>query len=252
MGLGGIVFVLHPRGADHRIFCNAVKNRRVHLQLSQYGTQLFRRHRPWAKEPWHRGTEGQHRGLHPHLAGTSIQDGIHPSPQVVDTVLGGGGTGTAGQICRRSRNGNSCKANHFPCHRMTGHTNGHRIQSPRCGPWDPRTFWQDHGHGSWPIGIRQGFGRRGNLGHQRFQLLPLADMNDQRVILGTAFGQIDPLNRLLQKCIGPQAIDRLGGQGHQFSLAQQLSRPLKVLGILCIQQHRIRHENPSLTPQNWL
>ena len=50
------------------------------------------------------------------------------------------------------------------------------------------------------------------------------DMDDQGVVLRAALGHKDLCDRRAVARIGGNAVDRLGGQGHQLPSAQQISR----------------------------
>ena len=59
-----------------------------------------------------------------------------------------------------------------------------------------------------------------------------ADVDDQRVIRGAALGLVDFLHGLPIQGVGGQAVDRLRGDGHQAAPAEDVPRPLDVIGAI--------------------
>ena len=55
------------------------------------------------------------------------------------------------------------------------------------------------------------------------------DVEDQRIVLGTALGRKNARHRVRVQAVGPQAVHRLGGDANQLAGAEQLRRLFDII-----------------------
>ena len=67
-----------------------------------------------------------------------------------------------------------------------------------------------------------------DLCRKGFQLIHRRNVDDERIVLGTALCLKDPQNGVGIQCVGRQTVDRFGGNAHHLALTQQFARFLNV------------------------
>ena len=226
---GGVVFVLHSRRGGFLPLLQLVEHRRVHFHFSQYRLQLGQGDPAGPEDPGRTLGQSQHRGLHAHSAVTPVQKGVHAAGQVLLHVAEGGGAGFPGQVGRGGCQRHPCGVDHRPGCGMGGAAHCHSGKPPAGFLGHQIRLGQDDGQRAGPEGVSQFLGGLGNLPHQRRQLGKLADVDDQRVIRGPAFGRIDFFHGGAIQSVSSQAVHRFRRDGHQASPAEDLPRCLDVV-----------------------
>ncbi|MPN13907.1 hypothetical protein SDC9_161233 [bioreactor metagenome] len=135
---------------------------------------------------------------------------------------GGGRAGSAGGVGGGRRHGYVRPLDDGPGHRVVGAAHTHRGQPRRHHIGDHGLVFQNHGQRSGPKPLRQGVsGVRDLLAVPR-EPVRGGDMEDQRVILRTAFGLENTGDGHGVQSVGPQAVNRLRRNGQQPAPAQDL------------------------------
>ena len=81
--------------------------------------------------------------------------------------------------------------------------------------------------------VDQGTGALIDLLYNTFKLFDPGDVDDQGIEEGALLGSEDRAHRLLIRCIGAEAVDRLGGEGDQPSGGEHRPVLLDEGGVLC-------------------
>ena len=72
------------------------------------------------------------------------------------------------------------------------------------------------------------------MGDQIQYLIRLRNVQNQRVVLGSALGGKNLLRRFGVETVGAQSVNGLGGKNYQFSPAQKIRRLFDGFGVLCV------------------
>ena len=164
-----------------------------------------------------------HGGLYAYRAGTAVHDGRDLAVHIVQHVPGGGGGRLARGVGRRGCQRHAGSVDNGPGNRVRGHTNANRVQPGRCAGGHDVFFPDHHGQRSGPKLLGHPVHGRRDLSGQLLKLLQAGNVNDQRVVLGAAFGLKDPKNSIGIQGVCRQAVNRLGGNAHHFAARQQPS-----------------------------
>ena len=116
---------------------------------------------------------------------------------------------------------------------MAGHADAHRVQTGAALGCHLRATGHDDGEGAGAEGRHQQLGTLRYLADQTRQHLRAGDMDDQGIVLRAALGHKDLLHSLAVAGIGSNAVNRLGGQGHQLTVLQQGSGFFNALFVRC-------------------
>ena len=121
------------------------------------------------------------------------------------------GAAKAQPLCRDDR----------PGHGVAGHPNAHRIQTRAALRRHLRAAGHDDGERAGAESRHQQLGALGHLADKAGQHLRAGHMDDEGVILGAALGHKNASDGFPVPGVGGNAVHRLGGQGHQFTLFQK-------------------------------
>ena len=220
------MLVFHARGADNGVVGDLRQDSPVDLQFAQQVPQLLRGDAAGTEQTGLFSRQIDDGGFHPHLTGAAVDDGVDPAAGavVVEDVGGGGGGGLAGEIGGGSGDGNACRTDQLTGHLCLGTADGHRGKPCRGPFWDTGLYRQHHSQRPRPEAFGQTPGCLGNIMAVSCQLFCAGDMDDERVVLGTALGEKDFRHRLLIHGVGAQTVDRLRRDGDQAACADDLRR----------------------------
>ena len=142
----------------------------------------------------------------------------------------------AGCIRTRCCHRNTSQLDQAVCHRVTRHTDCHRIQPAGRSVRHNVTFRKYHGQRSRPECLRQLSSRLRNVCHKRLQLFQTGNMRNQRVVGRATLGCVNLLCRSLIQCIRTKTINRLGRKCHQPAVTQNLRRlsQFLIFDLFCI------------------
>ena len=155
---------------------------------------------------------------------------------VVEHMLCGGGGGLSGNIGGGSGHGDTGKPDDLPGHGMVGAADGNGGQTAGGPLRDGIPGRQHDGQRAGPEGFRQVVGFLGDGMAEQIHLLRTGNVQDQRIVLGTALRLKDFDNSGFVQAVGAQAVDGLRGNGHQFPPADQFRGGFWRSRILCGQQ----------------
>ena len=223
--LRGVMLILHAGAADNSTLGQLFEDGFGDLDLlTQSALQIFQRDMAGAEQGGLFAYHRDHGTLHTHIALAAIQDQGQTAIHIGEHILCVGGAGLAGKVRAGGRKGTAALRNDSPCHRVAGHPDAHRVQTGTALRGHLRAAGHDDGQRA---GAERGHQQLGTLGHladKAGQHLRAGDMDDQGVVLRAALGHKDLCDCRAVACIGGNAVDRLGGQGHQLPSAQQISR----------------------------
>ena len=207
--------VLHAGGLDYGVPVNLGGDGPVDDQVPQHRLKLLRGDATRPQKPGRVLRQIHDGGFHANGAGAAVHDGVDFAVVVMENMLGRGGGGLAGEIGRGGRDGNPCQANDFPGDLRFGAADGHGGKTTGGSLGDAVVGGQHHGQRPRPEPLRQTPGVFGNVMAKQGKLLRAGDVEDQGIVPGSALGDKDFRHRLRVQPVGPQAVDRLRGQGHQ-------------------------------------
>ena len=221
--LGRIVLVLHAGAAHHSTLRQLFKDGLGHFHLFAEGTlEVFQRDVPRAEQG---GLFAHHRhdgGLHAPVALAAVQNEGQAAIHIGKDVLCVGGAGLAGEVGRRGRKGTAAGFNDSPCHRVAGHPDAHGVQTGTALRCHLRAAGHDDGQGARAERSHQQLGALRHLADKAGQHFRPGHMDDQGIVLRAALRHENFLDRLAVAGVGGNAVDRLGGQGYQLTVLQQL------------------------------
>ena len=227
-GLGGVVAVLHARGLGPLAVGRLADHGLVHSHLAQDFFQRLQGQPAGPEQPGRRHGQINDGALHADAAGAAVHNAVDLAPHVLHHMSGGGGAGTARGIARGGGNGNPGPANDLQGQGMVGAADAHGLQTAG----GPQRYdvppGQDHGQGPGPEPPGQGVGRMGDVPAEFRQPAGVGNMENQRVVLGTALGLEDMEHRGLIEPVGPEAIDGLRGNPQQPAAANDGRRPVQI------------------------
>ena len=138
-------------------------------------------------------------------------------------MLRRGGAGLARSVGRRGGDGQAAFFDEGVGHRVGGHTHAHGVEAGGDVVRHRVLFGQHQGQRAGPELFRQLFAQRREAAHL-LRHGPVAHVDDEGVVLGTALGLEDAGHGLRVAGVGAQAVHGLGGESAAFALADQLRR----------------------------
>ena len=109
-------------------------------------------------------------------------------------------------------------------HRVAGHPDAHGIQTGTALRCHLGAAGHDDGQRAGTERRHQQLGAFRHFADEAVQHLRACDMDDEGIVLRTSLRHKNLAHGLAVAGIGRDAVDRLGGQGHQLPSAQQISR----------------------------
>ena len=106
-------------------------------------------------------------------------------------------------------------------HRVAGHPDAHGVQTGTALRCHLRAAGHNDGERAGAERSHQQLGALRHLADKAGQHFRSGDMDDQGIVLRAALGHKDLLHSLAVAGIGSNAVNRLGGQGHQLTVLQQ-------------------------------
>ena len=192
----------------------------VHRHLPKHLLQLLQRHAAGPQQPWRFTCQVDDGGLHSHTAGSAVHNGVDLALHILQHVLCGGRTGSAGGVARRGGYRHTGQCDDLPAKIVSRAAHPHGIQSGRHHIGHIVLTRQHHGQRSGPEGLCQRIGTFGNIPAVALQPARLRDVQDQRVILRAALGSKNICHRFGVKPIGTKTVHRLGGNAHKSAFPQ--------------------------------
>ena len=116
---------------------------------------------------------------------------------------------------------------------MTGHPDAHGIQTGTALRCHLRAAGHNDGERAGAERSHQQLGALRHLADKAGQHFRPGDVDDQGIVLRAALGHKDLLHSLAVAGIGSNAVNRLGGQGHQLTVLQQGSGFFNALFVRC-------------------
>ena len=190
------------------------------------GLDLFARDGAGPQQHWQPGrVKSDHGGFQSQWRGTAIEDKIYFMLQAFGDMGRGGGADAAGRVGAGRGDRQTGLPEQGGGDGMAGHPESH---GPQPGAHQLRqgrigTARQHQCQGPGPEFVSQTQCRIGKYGVPlRFR--QIGDMHDQGIETRAALGREDAGNGLAISGIRAQAVDRFGGKGDQFAVAQQFCR----------------------------
>ncbi len=168
-----------------------------------------------AQQDRRRPRQVDHGGLHPDGRGAAVEHHVHVAAQVGQDVGRGGGAGTGGTVGARGHHRQARRADQRPGHRVRRHADGDRGAAGGDAGRHLRLPRQDQGQRAGPEGRGQLARQFGNVAGDSRQHLLVGEVDDQRVVRRAPLGAEDARDGVRSQGVGPQAVDRLGGERHQ-------------------------------------
>ena len=248
--LGGVVLVLHTGGFYHFVLGDLCGNSLVHHEISQYFQQLLRTDSAGTQQAGTALRQIHNGGFHTHTAGTAVYNGINAAIVVVAYMLRCGGGGFAGYIGRRCGDGHTGQADNLTgngtvraaqtdCIQTAGGTFGNEFL---CG--------QDQRQRTGPEALRQIISCLGNMVGEFLNLFGTGNVQDQGIILGTAFGLKNFHNGVFVQTVGTKTVDRFCGNCHQTAVFNDICRSFCAICITCGKEQGF-HRNTSQKTSNF-
>ena len=219
-GLGGVVAVFHAGGLGLFAVRQLLPHRLIHGHLAQYVLQCFQRQPAGTEETGRRHRQVDDGALYAHGAGAAVHDTVDLAVHILQHVLGGGGAGPPRGVAAGCGHGDAGRANDGQGHGMIGAADAHRVQAAGGAQGHVVPAGQDHGERPRPEPLRQGIGHRRDIAAVPLQPVGAGDMEDQRVVLGTALCLENMQHGVLVQRVGAETVHRLGGDAQQAAPPQ--------------------------------
>ena len=217
-----IMTILHPRRPGNR--CRGQSLRSACLHLTKTGFQHFLRHAAGPQNRRNLRRTVQHGRFQPDLAGAVVENQFDPSSHVGHHRRRRRRTGPAGEVGARRGNRHSGAADQRPRHSGGWKPHRHRIESRRHDIRHAGRPGQHHGKRTRPKPVQQRFEPGRHFPHQRRQIFPFGNVQDERIVGRPALGLKNPAHRRGVQPICPQPINRFGGKRHQSALPKDPPR----------------------------
>ena len=182
-----------------------------------------------------------------------IHERVDPPVEVVEHMRGGGRAGAGKEIGAGRGHWNPGPPDQFQSHRVRRHSHPHQGAASSHHIGHGIRARQKQRQRTWPEGLHQLPRRLGDLAHQALQhrlraIFP-GHVHDHRIPRRPLFCLENAAHRIGIQGIRAQSINRLGGQRHQSSGAQNPRRTLqRFLGLGRVQMRRVHHQSQCLHP----
>ena len=219
-----IMAVLHAGGLGLFAILEGFGHSLVHRQGADHLLQRLQRHPAGSEQAGRVAGQIHNGGLHAHLTGAAVHHGVDLALHVLQTVCRAGAAGTAGGVGAGGRNGYPRLPDNSQRHLMIRAADANGVQSGSGGVRHHLFPLQDHGQRAGPELPGQRVRQRRHILAVPGQPLGTRHMDDEGVVLRTALGLENLMNRSLVQRVGAQTVNRLRGDGYQSSLPQNIRR----------------------------
>jgi len=217
----GVVPLDHPGRRTRRLAGQRGAGER---DRPRHALQRLARHPPQPQQHGARAGEVHHRRLDPDRGGPPVEDDVDRGAQLGHDVRRRGGRDAGEGVGAGGGDGDPRALDEGARHRVRrdAHADGVESGAHRIG--DLAGAREDEGERPGPEGGGQGARQRRDLARDAPHLRHVGHVDDERVERGAPLGGIDPLHRPLAEGVGPQAVDRLGGEGDEPAGANDRGR----------------------------
>jgi len=223
-------------------------NVRPHRQwVPEHPFEIFSRHATRPKDGWLLARDSDDGRLDADLAGTAVKDEGDVGPQVLANVAGRRGTDGAKAIGGRRRDSATERREKRKRDWMVRHPQRDGLEPPGHSERHAVAPPQDERQGTRPEALGQKACRLWHVRCPISELIGAADVDDERMRGGPPLDREDALDGADVLGIRTEAVDGLGGEGHEASSAQHAGSLLDVVG-LAHQQRRVQF---SPRPAPW-
>ena len=133
-------------------------------------------------------------------------------------------TGASRQICRRSGKRNAAHFNKIQSILVVGHSDSNCIKPSACRIGNYILLRKNHRQRTAPEMLGKGKRKRRNLLYRIFQHIKVADVDNQRIVLRSAFSFEYLRTRIGVICVCRKAVYRFGRYRHDLALLYKLCR----------------------------
>ena len=182
----------------------------VNIHLTEHRAQLLERDTARTQQARTLERERDYRAFHADAARAAIQYSRDLAVHIMHDVRRRGRGRSAGRIRGRSCQRYAALPNQRTRHRVRRQANAHGVQSARNLVRDAVALRYDHGQRTRPERVCKQLRLRRNRRTQVVNLVKVRDMDDQRVILRTAFREENFLYRLAVQRIRRKAVHGFG------------------------------------------
>ena len=232
--LGCVVLVLHAGAAHHSTLRQLFEDGFGHFHLFAEGTlEVLQRDVARAEQGGLFAHHRHHSAFYAHVALAAVQNQRQAAVHIGEHILRVGGAGLAGKIGAGGSKGAAALFNDGAGHRVAGHPDAHGVQTGTALRCHLRAAGHNDGERAGAERSHQQLGALRHLADKAGQHFRSGDVDDQGIVLRAALGHKDLLHSLAVAGIGSNAVNRLGGQGHQLTVLQQGSGFFNALFVRC-------------------